>query len=129
MLHKHSHFPATMPGVRCSPPPHNLTLWSYNNFGFSDERPSRKLKIPSYLFIVFQFVLYCNLQKNQNDFVQLLCLYHFQVLCWNEAENWLSVSGCDKNIWWDLHWNSLTEWICVKYSSPNLRFTHTLTQT
>ena len=120
------------PQCLVSDAPHHLTTSHCDLttiFGFSDERPSRKLKIPSYLFIVFQFVLYCNLQKNQNDFVQLLCLYHFQVLCWNEAENWLSVSGCDKNIWWDLHWNSLTEWICVKYSSPNLRFTHTLTQT
>lgn len=48
------------------------------------------------------------------------------VVCSNEAENWASVSGGDKNIWSDLHRNSLTEWICVEYSSHLTSDLHTL---
>ena len=36
------------------------------------------------------------------------------------------VSGGDKNIWSDLHRNSLTEWICVEYSSHLTSDLHTL---
>ena len=48
------------------------------------------------------------------------------LVCANEAENWASVSGGDKNIWSDLHRNSLTEWICVEYSSHLTSDLHTL---
>ena len=48
------------------------------------------------------------------------------VVCSNEAENWLLCVRRDKNIWSDLHRNSLTEWICVEYSSHLTSDLHTL---
>ena len=89
----------------------NKHIWLSFNW-----RSDEILWLPSFICV---FDVRKSLEKSN-----LKAVENFQVLCWNEAENWLSVSGCDKNIWWDLHRNSLTEWICVKYSSPNLRFTN-----
>ena len=145
MLHKHSHFPRTMHSVRYTPHPHHHTPPpSYTLIcrgGQSSSQVDLYYKAYELSLVVVQVVLVLYLYSI--NWFQWITKYSMIMvtgvrtsdlvleleLVWcvqMKQKTGCCVSGGDKNIWSDLHRNSLTEWICVEYSSHLTSDLHTL---